>query len=128
MLELFGYLICGLIIGSASVVSGRMRAQQATLTVGAGLVGALIFSLTPHLGAPHNEVRAAIAAHGLITLWFFLAFLAALVYGCLQILATAAPEELAPGLRRWENAAVTFGGAMLILGLAATKLTLAAVA
>lgn len=128
MLELLGYLACGLIVGAASVLSGRMRAPQAAMAVGLGLIGLLAASLAPHLSAPHDEVRAAIAAKGGISLWFFLAFLAAFVYGGLQVLAPAAPEELAPRLRRWENVALACGGATLILALATAKLTLAAVA
>jgi drug/metabolite transporter (DMT)-like permease len=128
MLEVVGYIACGLIIGVAAVVSGRMRTQQAMVTVGVGLIGTLLLSITPYLGEPQDKVRAALGSQGFVTLGFFLALLAALCYGCLQILAPGAPDHLVGRLRRWENATIAFGALMLIVALAATRLTLAAVA
>lgn len=128
MLEVLGYIICGLIIGAAAVVSGRMRVQQAAVTVGLGLVGVLILSITPHLSEPQDQVRAALAAQGTASFGFFLALLAALFYGCLQILAPNTPDQLTARFRRWENVTVAFGAVMLVVALAATKVTLAAIA
>jgi hypothetical protein len=126
MLSLVGYIVCGLIIGSTAVVSGRMRFPQAALLVVAGIAGVLIVSLFPYLDAPQDQVRAALMGQGWIGLWFFLALLAACVYLGLQLLDGAVPEERQPALRRVENALVAMGGLMLILALATTQLTLAA--
>lgn len=128
MLELVGYLICGMIVGSASVLSGRMQLKQAAVMVAAGLVGILIVSLAPHLSAPQDEVRAAIAHQGTITLWFFLALLSACIYGAMQIIGSDLPDELTFAVRRLENAAIACGAVTLILGLAITKLALAGIA
>lgn len=128
MLEVLGYIACGLIIGVAAVASGRMRAQQAMVTVGIGLVGVLLLSIAPYLGEPQDQVRAALGSQGLVVFGFFLALLAALCYGCLQILAPNAPDHLVGRFRRLENATIAFGALMLIVALAATKVILAAVA
>lgn len=126
MLEILGSLVCGAIIATAAVCSGTMRPGQASMTVGAGLIGVLALSLAPYLGAPQDQVRTLLAGQGLIGLWFFLALLAALIYLSVQVLHDVTPEELLPALRRWENGAVALGGLTLILGLATTRLTLAA--
>lgn len=124
MLELTGYLVCGLLIGAASLIGKRLTWEQALFNLSVGLIGALLVALAPHLSEPEDHVRAALNRNAITTLAFFLTMLAGLTYLGTQILAAEAPEELRPHLMRWSDGAITVGAALLAVGLASAKLSL----
>lgn len=124
MLELTGYLVCGLLIGAASLIGKRLTWQQVSFNLSLGLIGMLIVSLAPHLSAPETAVRAALNSNAVATLAFFLALLAGMVHLGTQILTAEAPEDVRPRLMRWSDGAVSLGAALLVVGLASAKLAL----
>ncbi|NTU80630.1 MAG: hypothetical protein HGA45_14845 [Chloroflexales bacterium] len=124
MLELFGYLACGCLFGVASLRGGKVPLHCVALNIGLGMIGVLLMALTPRLGAPEDEVRAALVGNPVIVLSFYFAMLSALGYGAVQVLAPMTPEDLLPRLQRWADRALAVAGALTILGLASATLTL----
>lgn len=125
MLELFGYLACGCMLGVASRLGGKLPLQSVVLNIGLGMIGVLLMALIPRLGAPEDEVRAALLGNSAVVLSFFFAFVSALGYGAIQILAPMTPDDLLPRLQRWADHAMVVAGTLTILGLASANLTLA---
>ncbi|NWF81932.1 MAG: hypothetical protein HXY37_18095 [Chloroflexi bacterium] len=125
MLELAGYLACGLMIGAASLIGRRLTLSQVGLNLSLGLIGMLLVSLVPHLGAPEDAVRAALSANAIGAIAFFFALLAGMLHLGVQILAPEAPDTLRPRLIRWSEGTMMLGAALLVVGLATAKLTLA---
>lgn len=80
MLELTSYLVCGLLIGAASLIGKRLTWQQVSFNLSLGLIGMLVVSLAPHLSAPETAVRAALNSNAVAALAFFLALLAGMVH------------------------------------------------
>lgn len=124
MLELFGYLACGCLLGVASLSGGKLPLQSVVLNIGFGMIGVLLIALIPRLGAPEDEVRAALLGNPAVVLSFFFAFVSALGYGTVQMLASMTPDDLLPQLQRWADHAMVLAGALTILGLASATLTL----
>ncbi|NTU80253.1 MAG: hypothetical protein HGA45_12910 [Chloroflexales bacterium] len=124
MRELFGYLACGCLLGVASRLGGKLPLQAVVLNIGFGMIGVLLMALIPRLGAPEDEVRAALLGNPAAVLSFYFAFLSALGYGAIQMLAPMTPEDLLPRLQRWADRALAVAGALTILGLSSATLTL----
>jgi len=124
MLELTGYLVCGLLIGAASLIGKRLTWQHVSFNLSLGLIGVLVVSLAPHLSAPETVVRAALNSNAVAALAFFLALLAGMVHLGVQVLTAEAPVEERPRLLRWGDRAVSIGAALLVVGLASAKLAL----
>lgn len=124
MLELFGYLACGCLLGVTSLLGGRLSLQAVALNIGLGMIGVLLMALIPHLGAPEDEVRAVLLGNPAVMLSFYFAFVSTLGYGAVQMLAPMTPDDLLPRLQRWADHALVSAGALTILGLASATLTL----
>lgn len=114
-----------MVIGTASLIGKRLTLSQVGLNLSLGLIGMLLVSLVPHLGAPEDAVRAALNANARGALAFFSPCWPGILHLGVQILAPEAPDALRPRLMRWSKGTMMLGAALLVVGLATARLTLA---